>query len=305
MNGDRMGARDMNTIGARATIPDYWFDKNATDSPEFWYLPGDMPIQSELEEAYIRLLYVYVGLMELPEARLELQLSESAFTSVIGPRFNAWAKRLKFEKDKLRWWHIGVRDAPLVGDISKPSENGIAEFMNAAKAFRPWAKKWALGSERMVAVVAASSLVRHVTSSVGVPWRYVARHPKSVVSKSLLDFVCVDTENPQLWTVLLSPERQRAEKAMRNLARHELSFYGKGERTLLHHAHLYIAVRVLGCTEQEAVPGWEIGNISNTIIKPFDNALEVARRRGRPFGRGTKLNNRKATDRIVDFLSSP
>ncbi len=248
-----------------------------------WYLKEGIWIHKQLGPA-LRVIAVYLGLTEIPEALAELEECYQGVMTKFAPNLLKWIahqKAIVLTKGTLK--ALKLNTAP----INRYDINSLCDI------FTPWVKRWAIGSKPMLQWVIAVSVLKAISQPLGLN-RAQLRKANGKAADNLVDFAMqFAPELAWAWKLLLSGEYNRLEATKRELARRtvqDMRYYHMEERALLIHARYWIMVYVLGYLEKDVLEiidqdlksGPSTQDFSSKILSPINQALEYHPRKGRP-----------------------
>lgn len=258
--------------------------------------PHGIWYKTEEDKQLVAVMYVYLRLKDLPEAKVDLDDCTTKYYTAFRPIFKTW---LAGNVDKAR------RDAHQNYDawkayhgLRKTIPLGPDEQEKAERLFQPFVDKWALGSELMAIFCSSVAMADLIRSILGISPRQLRRHP----GDTLIHWLSMaDEQNGQAWKVLLTGEYTRAEKATRAVQRESQRAQGYNlleERTMAKWADIFVRSRILHETggdiirdmekTQEAVVNTSESDISDRL-ELFDKAFKRTRKPGRPRKLGRRV----------------
>lgn len=259
-------------------IPEHWLKDNGVT--KHWPFKEGIWVNDETNP-YLSLVCVFYGLMELTEASDQLDDCSKCFIEENDQMLDYYytvGERVKAGKD--------TRD---LGPTSQFDNN--TEKIRAI--YKPWVDKWALGSDKMLVWVAGSNIVKIILETVGFNRQALRRLQKN--SKILSDQLGCDITPPWIWEIILNDDYRRTDQTKRKSARQELRNDGYRtvrEEKLWEHLRYWIIVRILEIKPKDLLDELNDNSIdgiliteqdlSDKILKPFDEVFEYERKRGRP-----------------------
>lgn len=267
----------------KSNAPEHWL-KQKLQTP--WHVREGVWTSPENKSKYY-LIYLYLCLCDLPEAKTELNDCHKCFKKTFANKLIGWAAHeICLIKSSRHKRVLDLKEAPFYGDT---------KTVNRIKAiFKPWVKKWSLGSNEMLDIVVVLATIEHAVRPLFV----MNNKPLSIngePSVELFDFIEAygfDTDIDH-WRVLLSDSYNQTKKNTREASRTHLM--GKGfskikEASLIRDAQCYIMCQILNYSRNDVMeilsiyggrPSINEADFSNAL-KPFDEALNVKRKPGRP-----------------------
>lgn len=262
-------------------IPDNWLIDTGVTT--LWPYPEGIWVERKTE-LILRIAVVYHGLLDLSEAQRQLAACNDKFLTD-----NAHAL-LMFKNDIDKYGKAGKpMDMPL-------PFNKEYEEKKVLDNYRPWVVEWALGSEKMLEWVAGKNVFDTTFNSFGLNREQLRRLNDRLLEVGNKYKSTIPRPWNWVWPALLSGDYKRVESTKRELARRELQskgFYRLRERSLLIGARYWIIVRIL-CVKQSTLLDELIkhttkgdfklteNDLSDRILRPFDEALKINRIPGRP-----------------------
>jgi hypothetical protein len=276
----------------RMTFPDDWLIK-AKD--RIWPIKEGLWFRNKGEETFARIMYASASLLELPEARQDLNECISLFMEQLAPDYHRWTNRLKFDVSKYK---VLAQKQKIFGtDMNHLTKMVFKNQDEILSVYQPWSNKWALGSELMSAWVGMETIYNDILSWFGEDPNFYKKEMYSLKG----DFVRMmassfDVDDKENWYTTLNPNQPKSEKGKRQEARKTFvkkGYYKKRDPLLLTHSRWWIIVRILGYRETDVVekflPQYDEGegsiskeNFYNLVLKPYDESFSYKPRIGRP-----------------------
>ncbi len=257
-------------------IPGHWL----IDTGVTTYWPHKEGIWVNNQTApFLRLVCVYHGLMDIPEAQDQLTRCNKQFIDE-----NAGVLLHFFDPIVQK-----AKGGEKLNEIGSPFQSD-ADEEKASSIYRTWVDSWALGSDKMLEWVIGFNVITTILNLLGLNHQDRQRlHNRIADLGSNLSLSWV-------WQTLLSGDYRRLDQTKRALARHTAQskeFYRLRERTFWTHAYYWIMVRILEIQPSKLLNELAANSskkdfrltendLTDKILKTFDDALEYNRVPGRP-----------------------
>lgn len=259
-------------------IPEHWLiDDGVT---KHWPFKEGIWVNDETNP-YLRLICVFHGLLEIPDAQKELDCCIEHFIK---------------ENDRMLDYYYTLGERVKAGKDTKdlgPTSQFDSDVEKIGATYKPWVDKWALGSEKMLAWVAGSNVVNAILEIVGFDSQALRRLQKN--AKISAKQLGSDISPPWIWETIFNDDYRRVDQIKRKSARQELRNDGyrtQREEQLWKHLRYWIMVRILEIKPKDLLDELNTNSVdgiliteqdlSDKILKPFDEVFEYERKRGRP-----------------------
>jgi hypothetical protein len=279
----------------RGQLPDLWRMKNYSAK---WPFPEGAWVHQDTKP-FLLISHVYLALMDIPEAKVGIDTINGEL-----------ATRLKAELSQCFDPVVEAAKASQPIDVRKLNLSEDAQGVIWA-AYREWVNRWALGSEKMLEWVIAYNMGDVVLNRWfgGLTSEQVLQGGRSLAD---IGKTIKGNDLTEAWKTLYSADFHKAERAKARETARGQDFFTMREKPLVRGGRYWIAVRVQGYSEIEALEtlgqeDMDRSNLSETILKPFDLAILGERPSpGRPAGAKTALRSLSAdnSDKIERFLRS-
>lgn len=259
-------------------IPEHWLIDTGVTT--YWPHAEGIWVNKDTEPI-LRFAVVYLGLMDIPEARNELTVCNERF-------INTHAKiLLSFFRPIMQKARQGEKPTTANAPLTTESEEQKAKAI-----YKPWVDTWALGSDKMLDWVIGANVPEIILNILKgdfnrQDWRRLDSRLTQLASQYSL---------PWVWKTLISGEYKRLYQAQRALSRYELqnkSYYRRRENIFITHSRLWIAVRIIGVRPKALLDDLASrsskkdfrlteADLTGKILKPFDLVFGYNREPGRP-----------------------
>ena len=247
-------------------------------------------------EPFIIVAYVYLRLLEIPEAKRELIEYRQAFIDKYLPIVKPWFEDEMGKATKRARRQGFYNPLRTADDMQSTFPIGeVDKVIGTLDIFKPWVKKWAADSTALAVMLFIDSVFSLIACVTGKSPRELRRHqPESL--KFMIDAYSEHDERMGwAWRVLLTGPYTRAQKTTRKYARQSLrshSYFRKDEMTMAKWVDYWVKTHILGWTtpklqweiEQEGSEVPDPANIS-LAFKGIDHAMNTKRTKGAPLGK--------------------